>query len=327
MIQRRAFVAGIAAVSYEAFRLFKAVADSGPRIAYVTAGAGPSRLTEIFRQSLRNLGYVEGQNITIDYRFTLREEQYPHIFDELLRATKPDIIVTTTPLAAISAKEATATIPVVFLNVGNPVEIGLVRSLSRPGGNLTGLAFNVTGETVGKRLELLKELVPTLSKLGVVWTKDVDAIRRVTEEVVSRVGAALRLSIQTFELAMPSEVEAVFGRIKISGVQAISIQPSGLSWIHRERFVKAANSQQLPAVYAMEDFVEVGGLMAYGLDRQEPYQRAAVLVDKILRGTPPAEIPIEQPNKHKLTINLKTARALNLTIPPSLLLRADQVIE
>ena len=296
-------------------------------IAYLAPGTGSSAFTDVFRDALRTLGYIEDRNITIEYRFAAgREERYPDILADLLVSAKVDAIVTTTPLGAIAAKNATQTVPVVFPNVGNPVETGLVASLSRPGRNLTGLAFIASADTIGKRLELLKELLPGLSRLAIIWSAD-DPIRKGADEVIQRASNALRFKIQPVELSGANDTEIVLDRIKAAGAQAISIQPSGLTWAYRERLVKMVNHHRLPAVYGMRDFVEVGGLMAYGLDRPEPYRRAAAFVDKILKGANPAEMPIEQPSKFELVINAKTAKALNLTIPPSLLLRADQVIE
>ena len=283
-------------------------------------------LWEAFRQGLRELGYVEGRTIAIEYRWTEgRDERFPDFAAELVRL-KVDVIVTGGTPAAIAAKNATRTIPIVMGSSGDPVGTGLIASLARPGGNVTGLsALNL--ELEGKRLELLKEVVPKLSRVAVLWNP---GNRLLHERYLKETqAAALSLGVQLQLVAVQSsaDFESAFAKMTRERPDALIVEADLFFVLHRKRIVDFTAKTQLPAVYSFRDFVDAGGLMVYGASFPELYRRAATYVDKILKGAKPADLPVEQPTKFELVVNLKTAKALGLTIPQSMFIRADQVIE
>jgi putative tryptophan/tyrosine transport system substrate-binding protein len=291
------------------------------RIGFLRAGEPPRHWIEEFRQGLRELGYVEGQNLIIEFRIgTL--DQLPQLAEELVRL-KVDVIVASASSAGIAAKKATTTVPIVFTSLSHPVEIGLVKSLARPGGNITGLTVNVAAHA-GKRLELLRELVPTLRHVAVLTHPGhpTDPVQRKEMEEAAR---ALGLQLNPTAVRGPEDFEAAFKAVgRADGLVHID---TPLFTTHRARLAELAAKSRLPAIWANRAVVEAGGLMSYGTYIPALFRRAATYVDKILKGARPADLPVEQPTKFELVINLKTAKALRLTIPPSLLLRADQVIE
>jgi putative ABC transport system substrate-binding protein len=299
------------------------------RIGWLSAGS-PSdpriqRFYGAFQDGLGHLGYVNGQNIAIESRWAAgKYERLPDLAAELVRL-KMDIIVTAAVPAIRAAKDATSTIPIVMASVVDPVATGLVASFARPGGNITGLS-NMSPELVGKQLEMLKGLVPKVSRVAILWnpTNLGNAPLLRAAEVAAR---TLGLRIQPVEARGPREIDSAFAAMTKDGAGAVVVLVDVMLSNERTRIANLAATRRLPAVYVLPEHVEAGGLMAYGPNVSDLFRRAATYVDKILKGAKPAELPIEQPTTFELVINLKTAKALGLTIPPSLLLRADQVIE
>ena len=304
--------------------------DKVARLGYLVAAnlATSPHLHEAFRQGLRDLGYVEGRNLVIEYRSAEGKfERFPALAADLV-ALKVDVIVAANPLAALAAKRATGTLPVVFIRVGDPVTDGLVSSLARPGGNVTGLSLSAAPEAVGKRLELLTQAVPGVSRVAVLWQPggvpertEKDLLRE--SEVAAR---ALGVQLQFFEARGSGDFDKAFSDMAKARMGALTVLPSTMFFNERQRLVDLAAKQRLPAVFFVREFVEARGLMAYGPDVSDAYRRVAIYVDKILKGAKPADLPVEQPTKFDFVINLNTARVLGLTIPQSVLARADQVI-
>ena len=300
-----------------------------PRIGWVstTLTANP-HLTEAFRQGLRDLGYTEGRDIVIEFRSAdSRLERFPALAAELV-ALKVDVIVAANTLAAQAAKQATSTIPIVFAGPADPVASGLVTSLAHPGGNVTGLSSQGP-EIVGKSLELLKHAIPGLRRVAALWHRDYDAptqdrILREAESAAARLGVHLQLLEAR---GGPESFERAFEEIRRARAEAVTVLTSVLFISERKRLVSLAAKYRMPAVYLVRDFVDDGGLMSYGPHWADIYRRAAIHVDKILKGAKPAELPVEQPTRFELVVNLKTARALGLTLPTSLLQRADDVLD
>jgi ABC-type uncharacterized transport system substrate-binding protein len=293
-------------------------------------GRTPSDMSpflDAFRQGLRELGWVEGQNIVIDYRFAEgRFDRLPDLAAELVRL-KVDIIVAQPVPAAVAAKNATGTIPIVMISgSADPVGLGLIASLARPGGNVTGSSYSAGPEIGGKQLELLKETVPKLRRVAILSNpanpSHALAIREVRDAAPS-----LGVQLQLLEARGPNEFDGAFAAMAKERVGALLVMSDGIFNLHRTRLADLAARSRLPAAYGTRENVEAGGLMSYGPSLRDFYRRAATYVDKILKGATPGDLPVEQPTKFELVINLKTAKALGLTIPPSLLQRADQVIE
>jgi putative ABC transport system substrate-binding protein len=290
--------------------------------------AAGRQMRETFLQGLRDLGYVEGRNVVIEYRFAEGKlERYPALAAELV-ALKVDVIVAPITAAALAAKQATRTIPIVFATVGDPTTDGLVTSLARPGGNVTGLSL-LAPELVGKCLEQLTQAVPGVSRVVVLWQPG--AAPEHTEKDMLKeaevAAGALGVRLQFVEARGAADLDRAFSDMTRVRAGALTVLTGNLFFGERRRLVDLAAKNRLPAVYTLREFVDAGGLMAYGPNAADLFRRAAVYVDKILKGAKPADLPVEQPTKFELVINLKTAKALGLTIPPSLLLRADQVIE
>ena len=280
---------------------------------------------EAFRQRLRDLGYVEGQNLTLVFPpGEVRPERLPHLAAELV-SLKVDVIVAATSVAIQAAKEATKTIPIVMPVSSAPVEHGFVASLARPGGNITGLTL-VSSELIGKRLELLKTVVPRVSRIAVLSnpTSSGAPLQMRAAEVAAR---TLGVQLQFLEVRGPDDVEKAFEAATKGRAGALIALDDPLVFTHRVRIVKLAAKSRLPAIYGFSGFVQAGGLMSYAANVTDMYRRAATYVDKILKGAKPGDLPVEQPTEFELVINMKTAKALGLTIPQSLLLRADEVIE
>ncbi|MBI2090619.1 MAG: ABC transporter substrate-binding protein [Deltaproteobacteria bacterium] len=294
-----------------------------PRIGFLS-GAHVEPFREAFRQGLRELGYVEGQNIAIEWQHADgKVEGLPALAAELVRV-KADVIVTGGTPALLAAKDATRTIPIV-LCIGDPVGEGFVASLARPRGNITGLSA-ISTDLSGKRLELLKETVPGLARVGVLWNRGDQGDAANFKETVA-VAQALRLRVQSLEVRSSEDFESVFKAASGGRVHGLIVLPGSLIARHRTRIVALVAKNRLPAVYGNSWWVEAGGLMYYGPNINDLFRRAATYVDKILKGAKPADLPVEQPMKFELVINLKTAKALGIKIPAHLLMEADKVIE
>ena len=297
------------------------------RIGFLTAASlsAVSARIEALRQGLRELGYVEGKNIAIEYRFADGKlDRVPRLAAELMRL-RMDIIVTGGPIPTRAAKEATATIPIVMAQDPDPVRNGFVASLARPGGNITGLA-TLYPEISGKRLELLKEIVPRLSRVAVLGdsTEPGNAQALKEAELAAR---ALGVQLQYLDVRGPKDIETAFRATSKKRAEAVLELPSAVFLSQQPQVADLLMKNRLPAIFPSEQYVEAGGLMSYGISILDLFRRAATYVDKILKGAKPADLPVEQPTKFELVINLKTAKQLGLTIPQSVLYRADRVIK
>ena len=296
------------------------------RIGFLSgAFPGPTHWTARLRAELQKLGYVEGKNIVIDARFTENKfERLPALADELVRL-KPDVIVTGGINDARAAQNATKTIPIVGLSLGDPIANKFVQSLAQPGGNLTGHTM-ITDELAGKRLELLKETVANLSRVALLWNSQFPDSTRASK-LYQAPARELSLQLYSMEVTSPDKFEAAFqGAVKARS-QALAMTGGVFISSHFQRIADKAAKYHLPAISDRDDFVDAGGLMSYGPDQNERFQRVAVFSDKVLKGTKPADIPVEQPTKFELIINLKAAKQIGLTIPPNVLARADKVIK
>ena len=292
-----------------------------PTIGVLVVGSpGSERFWRLFRESMRELGYAEGQNVQYEFRSELQVDRLPELAAGLV-ARKVDLIVTWFTPAARAAKQLTNEIPIVMALAGNPVETGLVASLSRPGGNVTGIA-GVTAELAGKNLELIRELLPSVHRVAALANAP-DPFSKPFLERIRLSGTASGTAIDTILVNSAEELDALFSALEKERPDAIIVQPS----LPTKRVAELALRHRIPAVSPIRGLVDEGGLMCYGVDEADAYRRAAVFVDKILKGAKPADLPVEQPTKFELVINLKSAKALGLTIPPALLARADEVIE
>lgn len=293
-----------------------------PRIGYLTTAApsadSPDR--EAFREGLRNLGYIEGQNIMIEYRYAeSRTERLPELAADLVRL-KVDVIFVAGTRAAVAVKNATGTIPIVMIS-SDPLGSGLIESLARPGGNVTGVSL-MFQELGGKRLELFREAFPQVRRLAALWNVIAHSHLRETQTAAQRLG----FEILSLEIRGPEDFDSAFVLLTREQPHGLFTFTSALLSANRKRIVEFAAKNRLPAIYHNEGFVEAGGLMSYAPSLRGSFRRAATYVDKILKGTKPADLPVEQPMKFELIINLKTAKEIGLTIPPSVLARADGVI-
>ena len=282
-------------------------------------------LLKAFQQGLRELGYVEGQNIVIEYRFGEgKSDRYPDLAAELVQL-KVDVMVTSSTPAIESVKNATSTIPIVMAASADPVGSGLIASLDRPGGNITGLAM-LSPELSGKRLELLKETVPRISRVAVLWNPTNTSSAASWRE--SRLAAqGLKLQVQSIEVRGPGDFHNLSDALVKKRFQALNVVRDPLIRAHMTRVVEFAMDSRVPAIYEDEDFVDRGGLMWYGTSHPDLYRHAATYVDKILKGAKPADLPVEEPMKFEFVINLKAAKQIGLTIPPNVLVRADRVVK
>jgi putative ABC transport system substrate-binding protein len=280
--------------------------------------------TEAFRQSLRELGYVEGNNVIIEFRWANGKTQlFSDYATEFVRL-KSNVIFTGSPQATLAVKKITTTIPIVFAGIGDPVATGIVESLARPGGNVTGLA-NLSPELSGKRLELLKESAPKIVSVAVVWNGASQGHPKVLKDSEAA-ARSLGISLQPVEVRTAGDIAGALQRSLKSGADALITLPDPLLGSERTQIVEFANNHRLPAIYPNSEFVDGGGLISYAPNYTDQFRRAAVFVDKILKGAKPADLPVEQPTKFELVINLKTAKQIGLLIPPNVLARADRVI-
>jgi putative tryptophan/tyrosine transport system substrate-binding protein len=297
------------------------------RIGYLSSQdpAYESARAEAFRQGLRDLGYIDGKTITVEYRYAEGKlERLPELAAELVRL-KVDVILLGGTDSIRAAKEATRTIPLVVGNAGDLVGTGLVASLAKPGGNITG-STTISPDLSGKRLELLKEVVPNVSRVAVIWNRQVGGTTEEQVKETESAGRQFRLKIQSVVVREPSKFEGVYATMTKQGANAVIIIRDALTLFHRKKLAELAIKNRLPSMCEGQDFVDDGCLKAYGPDLLYLWRRAAVFVDKILKGAKPADLPVEQPTKFQLIINLKTAKQIGLTIPPNVLARADRVI-
>ena len=285
-----------------------------------------SHLVKAFEDGLRDLGYVPGRNVVIESRFADGKlERLPQLAQDLVRL-RVDVIVTGSNPHVIAAKQATTTIPIVMVYVRDPVGAGLVASVSRPGGNVTGLSMDVGAEIAGKRLALLKEVVPRLSRVAVlVFPGFPSALAAL--EAMEAPARTLGMTVVRFDARGPGDLEGVFAAVTRARFDALVVTGGPVQFNMRTQIAQLALRHRLPSISSITEDVEVGVLMSYGASLSDQWRRAATYVDKILKGAKPADLPVEQPTKFELIINLKTAKALGLTIPPSLLAQADQVLE
>jgi len=323
-VDRRAFlstVAGgllVAPIGAEAQQAGKVY-----RIGFLRAGQPPESYLDGFQQGLRERGYVYGQNVVVEFRATDGSvDPLPRLTEELLRL-KVDVFLASAAPAAVAVRRATTSVPIVFVGVVDPVGLGLVPSLGRPGGSITGLA-TTSADFAGKRLELLRAIVPSLRRVAVLWhpANPSNPIQLKGAQAAAR---ALGMRLEPVSIEGPNDFDSASKAVP--GTDGLLFLESPLFTTHRARLAELAARSRLPAIYGQREYVEVGGLMSYGTHFKDLYRRAAWYVDKILKGAKPGDLPVEQPTNFELVINLKTAKALGLTIPQSLLQRADQVIE
>lgn len=306
---------------------FAQQAKKVPKIGYLTNDSvvvdEPRR--SAFRQGLRDLGYIEDQNIVIEYRVGEGHiEKLAKLADDLVRL-KVDVIFAFTTAGAQAAKNATKDIPIVMGASGDPVVLGLVATLARPGGNITGLVNSAGSEIFGKQLELLKETVPNVTRVAALWNP---ASAQNPLQLKETRSAATGLGVTLFALGAkePDDIDSAFATIKKDHLGALTVLPDPMLLAQRKKITELAAKQRLPAIYGIPEYLQAGGLMVYGANRLDIFRRAAAYVDKILKGAKPADLPVEQPTKFELIINLKTAKQIGLTIPPNVLAGADRVI-
>ena len=320
-MRRREFIAGLAGATAWPVALKAQQPARVYRLGFLRNGSPPQTFVEGLRQGMRELGYVEGQNIRIEYGLAPSAEELPAAAAELVRLDVDLIIASGTP-PTVAAKNATSTIPIVFVASIDPVAAGVVRSLAKPGANITGFA-GIHADVMGKKLELLKELVPGVSRVAVMAHSRNPGNQEYLRQVeLAAPPLGLKLQLVTVHA---EEFERAFGEME--GAGAIIQLDDVVFTSHRGRLVELAAKKRLPVVYGFREFVDAGGLIAYGADLPDQYRRAATYIDKILRGANPADLPVQQPTKLELVINAKRAREMGLEIPPTLLARADEVIE
>ena len=326
MTTRRAFIGTLAGGLLAApLALEGGTADKVRRVGVLmsTTPVAASHIVVAFADGLRELGYMEGKNVVFEYRWAQgKSELFPKMAADLVQQ-KVDVIVASSQAPALAAKRATTTIPIVMVNTTDPVRVGLVVSLARPGGNVTGLSQQLTPEIRAKQLQLLKEALPRASRVAVVHSPSTTVGLREYQEA----GRALQLRIELVEVSGADDLDRAFTKMARDRVDAILVPGDTLLFTERRRVALMARELRLPGMYSVPEYTDAGGLMSYSTRLTEQFRRAAVYVDKILRGANPATLPVESPNQYELVINLKTARALGLTIPQTLLLRADQMIE
>ena len=290
------------------------------RVGFLTMG---DNIDTVFREAMRQLGYIEGQNLVLEGRFARGQaERLPALAAELVQLGV-DVMVTASTPAALAAKDATTTIPIVMATVSQPVERGLVASLAQPGGNLTGQSNEPGTEFGGKQLEILKEAVPTLSRVGVFWNA---TFQTPTLRAIEAAAQALDITVLPVDIQKPADIDAAFATMLQERAEALLVTAAPQIGRHYQQIVDFATMHRLPTMFQARRAVEAGGLMSYYLDWADQRRRTAVYVDKILRGAKPVDLPVEQPTTFELVINLKTAQALGITIPPTLLFQANEVM-
>ena len=328
MMDRRTFIGSLACISLA--RPLDAVAQQTGkvwRIGFLASGARPSdgAPPAALRQALQELGYVEGTSISYLGRWAeVKKDRLPGLAAEMV-GLKVDLIVALGAPAAEAAKEATSTIPIVIVNAGDPVGIGLIASLARPGGNVSGISDQAT-ELSAKRLELLKEAMPNASNIAVLWNAG-DRAMTLRYREIEKAARVLGVTIRPLGVREPDDFDVAFTAMTRDRPDALLLITDALTNLNRKRILDFAAAHRVPAMYEFGSLVREGALMSYGPDLGDSYRRAAVYVDKILKGAKPSELPVEQPNRYYLLVNLTTAKALGLAIPQSVLLRADEVIQ
>jgi len=326
MDDRRRFVMGLGFLLASPLVAQAQPAGKVPRVGFLYGGApGPSREVDAFRRGLRELGYIEGQNIAIEYRFAGGQvERLPELAAELVHLKLDVIVVPYTP-PALAAKRATSTIPIVFAVVADAVGAGLIANFARPGGNITGLTSN-SAELGGKRLELLKQVVPKASRVAVLYNP-ADRSNVLVLKQLQESAPILGLTLQPLEVREPGEFEGAFIAMTRERAHAMFGAAGVLTYEHKQVLVDLAAKRRIPAMWGHRQFVDAGGLMSYAVNVYDQIRQTAIYVDKILKGAKPGDLPVEQPTRYELVINLKSSKALGLTIARSLLLQADQLIE
>ena len=326
-MKRREFIAALGGAVVTWPLAAQAQQPKQPTIGYfgATTATAEKLRTDAFVQRLGELGWIDGQTVTIEYRWAeSQSERFPEIAADLVRL-RVDIIVATSIAAVLACKQATTVIPIVFPLAGDPLATGLVASLARPGGNVTGLS-NQGADLAGKRLDILREVNPELRRFAVL--ANVEYPGRISELAdIQTAARTLGLNAAVFEIRPAEDISPVFDTMRKDGAKALYVVGDTFMNSNRDRISALAIQARLPTIYVAREYVEAGGLMSYGANIRHLFARAAELVDKILRGTKPGDIPVEQPTKFELVINLKTAKALGLTVPATLLARADEVIE
>jgi putative ABC transport system substrate-binding protein len=323
-MKRRDFIAATATLLVSP----RPLRAEGPprRVGYLDPVSKNLPLFKVWQDSLRDHGWIEGKNLIVDYRSAEgRAERLSALAAELV-TLKPDLLVSPSPQVALALKSATATIPIVFVAVYDPVAIGLVQSLSRPGGNMTGLATYAPGDWIAKRIEILRELVPGASKIALLVNPDNPVHRLTLAEELPRTARSFGVALPIVEATTADELDTAFASAVAQHADAMIVFGDNLTNQEAPRVTALAANHHLPAIYLFRQFAN-GGLISYGPDIADLFRRAGGYVDKILKGTKPADLPVEQPTKFEIVINMKTAKGLGLTVPPSLLVRADEVIE
>jgi putative ABC transport system substrate-binding protein len=326
-MQRREFITLLGGAVAWPDVVFAQRTERVARIGCLVSGSQDShgQFVNAFRQALGQLGYVEGRDFMLDLRWAEgRVERLPALADELARLA-PDVVVTAIAAAAIAAKQAMPTIPIVSASLSDPIGLGLVASHNRPGGNVTGILITVDG-LVGKQLELAREIVPGASRIGMLvnMRNPSNAVQRRDAEAAA---PALGIDLVPVDVRSPEDVDAAFQTLTRERSAFVLVLADLIFVTGRRRIAEMAIAARLPTMYGLREFAEAGGLVSYGIDVRENWRRAAYFVDRILKGEKPADLPVELPTKFELVINLKTAKALGLTVPPALLARADEVIE
>ncbi len=330
MIDRRTFLAGTGTVPLVAPLAAEAQQAGNLRtIGFLGPPPSAGGLVQAFQDGLHDFGYVEGRNIRIEYRYTDvalqgHTDQFARLAAELVRL-KPDVLVVSVTEAALAAKNATSTIPIVMVSVPDPVAVGLVSSLARPGGNVTGLSRQ-TRDLIGKTFQLLKEALPEIVRVDLL-ANPADPLHSAILADAKEAAKTLGVQLKIVEAQVPAELEGAFSTMRADRAGAVLVVGGAGFYLNRTQIVSLALRNRLPSVFQNREFVEAGGLLSYAPSTVANYRRAAFFVDRILKGAKPADLPVEQPTQFELVINLKTAKALGLTIPPALLGRADEVIQ
>jgi putative ABC transport system substrate-binding protein len=324
-MDRRAFIGGVAAAALGPRAAYAQTPAKARRIGLLmtTTPAAAAHIIVAFADGLRELGHVEGKNVLFEYRWAAGDrERFAEMAADLVRQ-HVDVLVASSQAAALAAQRATRTIPIVMVNASDPMEAGLVASLVRPGGNVTGLSQQLTREIRAKQLQLLKEMMPKMSRVGVLHS----AATTVGLREYEAAGQTLEVRVQVVEIRNRNDLESAFASMARERIDALLVPADPFLFTERQRIAELAREHRLAGMYSTREYAEAGGLMSYSARLSEQFRRAAIYVDKILRGASAGTLPVEAPSHYELVINLKTAKALGLTIPQSLLQRADQVIE
>lgn len=324
-MKRREFIAGLGSAAARPLLARAQEAEKVRRIGWLTAGSTKYVIRPVFRDAFGDLGWIEGKNVAFEIRAAEdRPDRLPELVAELIRLDV-DIIVANGTLAPLAAKRATSTIPIVMAGAGDPLGTGLVASLAHPGGNVTGSSMMVT-DMAGKRLQMLKELLPHVAKVAVLWNATNPYPARVFKQTQAA-GQTFGIEVQSLEVRGPDDFDPAFEAAVRRRPDALITVEDSLTFGYRKKIVQLTEKYRLPDLYGVREFVADGGLMCYGVNIDDLYRRAAVYMDKILRGAKPADLPVEQPTKFDLAINLKAAKVLGVEVPPLMLARATEVIE